>query len=121
MTISVAPIKAAVGSAFDVFAEPFTLRNVTSPGTFDDVTGTITGRVYTDRTVSAINSGRERKFVNGAMVVEDQYVIYILDAATSPPTMTDLVIMDGKEVAIQGIDEYQLVGTKLAYRIAVDR
>lgn len=121
MTITVAPIKTAVTSAFTAFAEPFTLRNVTNPGTFDDTTGTYTGRAFTDRTVSAINSGRERKFVNGAMVVEDQYVIYVLDDGTTPPAMTDLVLMDGKEVAIQGVDEYQIVGTKLAYRVAVDK
>jgi hypothetical protein len=121
MSIAVAPIKAAVTSAFTAFAEPFILRNITSAGTFDDMTGTVTGRTYTDRTVQAIDSGRERKFVNGSMVVEDQYVIYVLDDGGSPPVMTDIVVMDGKEIAIQSVDEYQLVGTKLAYRVAIDK
>ena len=121
MTINVGPIKAAVDTAFAAFAEPMILRRVVSPGTFDGETGTYVGRVHADRIATAIDSGRERKFVNGSMVVEDEYVIYVLDDGSTPPSMGEMVMMDGNEVAIQSVDEYQLVGSKLAYRVAVDK
>ena len=121
MTINVGPIKAAVETAFAAFALPMVIRRVVTPGTFDGETGTYVGRVHADRIATGIDSGRERKFVNGAMVVEDQYVIYVLDDGSTPPSMGEMVIMDDTEVAIQAVDEYQLVGAKLAYRVAVDR
>lgn len=119
MSFNASGVQDGVATAFDMLGEPFTLRT-TIGQTFNPVTGAYTGGTNVDRVVSAINAGRERRWVNGTMVIDDQYVIYILDNGT-PPSVDEVVLMDGKEVSIQAIDEYQLVGTKLAYRVVLNR
>lgn len=119
MSFDVAGIQAGVASAFALLGQPFTLRTTTGE-TFDPNTGAYTGATNVDRIVSGINSGRERRWVNGTLVVDDQYVIYILDDGTAP-SANEVVLMDGKKISIQSVDEYQVVGTKLAYRVVLNR
>lgn len=119
MSIDISSVQTGIASAFTMLGESFTLRSTTGE-TFDPNTGTYINAVNVDRVVSGINSGRERHWINGTLVIDDQYVIYILDNGT-PPSVDEVVIMDGKEVAIQAVDEYQIIGTKLAYRVVLNR
>ena len=96
------------------------VRTVTNPGTFDPETGVFGGRVVVDRTVSGIEAGRERKWVNGELVFADEYAIYIRAAAGQPsPTGGEFMVMGGEEVAIQRVDPYVILGTDLAYRVVI--
>lgn len=109
-----------LNTAFDMLGQSMVIRAVTSPGSFDPETGAITGRTVSDRIVTGIESGRERKWINGELVFTDEYVFYIRAAAgQSAPTGGEFILVGSEEVAIQRADPYAIRGTDLAYRVVV--
>lgn len=109
-----------LNTAFDMLGQSMVIRAVTSSGTFDPETGAITDRTVSDRIVSGIESGRERKWINGELVFSDEYVFYIRAASgQTPPTGGEFIMVGSEEVAIQRADPYAIKGTDLAYRVVV--
>ena len=109
-----------IDTAFGMLGMPMVIRTVTSPGTFDPETGAFGGRTVVDRTVSGIEAGRERKWVNGELVFADEYAIYIrATTGVTPPTGGEFLVLGGEEVAIQKVDPYTILGTYLAYRVVI--
>lgn len=120
--INVAPAVAAINTAFTLLGGAITIRRVTSAGTFDPLTGAYTGRTTADRTFQGVISGNEQRWVAGALVVDSEYVSYLkADPAVAKPTNGEFMLIDGEEVAIQRVDEYELSGTDLAYRVVLVR
>lgn len=117
--IPTAQIKSAIADVFSSLGEPFTVRTVTSQGSFNPVTGVFDGRVVADRVMTGIDVGHERKYVNGILIVEEGYVIYLFDDGLGVPSPESMIVLDGEETGIKTVEENKLKGTQLAYRVTL--
>lgn len=119
INLPVDSIKATIGDVFASLGQNIVVRTVISEGTFDPITGGYSNRIVRDRIMRGVDVGNEQRWLNGLLVASEGYVIYLFDDSLGPVSQNAVVVMGDEEIGIQNVEEYKIIGTRLAYRLTL--
>jgi hypothetical protein len=57
--------------------------------------------------------------MNGILVASEGYVVYLFDDGLGTIPNNALIVLGEEETGIQNVEEYKIIGDRLAYRVTL--